>query len=55
MYIALAVFGGLVVGFAFGRVKNVSKLSAISAELKKFESSASSEVSNLVARIKAKL
>jgi hypothetical protein len=42
-------------GFGVGRVKNVSKLKAVSAEIAKVEASASAEVSKLIAAIKAKL
>jgi len=45
----------LVAGFGLGRVKNASKLSAVSAELAKVQASASADVKALVASIKAKL
>lgn len=50
---ALAVSFGA--GFGLGRVKNASKLKAVSAEIAKVEASASAEVSKLIAAIKAKL
>ena len=50
---ALAVSAGL--GFGLGRVKNASKLKAVSAEIAKVEASAVAEVKNLVAAIKSKL
>ncbi len=48
----LIAFG---VGFGLGRVKNKAKLSLVSAEIAKFESSVSSEVKVLVAKVKSVL
>lgn len=43
----------LLAGFGLGRVKNASKLKAISTEISKAKASASAEVSALVAKIEA--
>ena len=51
--VALAVSFGA--GFGLGRVKNASKLKAVSAEIAKVEGSVVAEVKSLVAAIKAKL
>ena len=55
MVIVVVAVLGLGIGFALGRIKNVAKLAAVSAELKKIEDYAISDVKSVVARIRAKL
>jgi hypothetical protein len=55
MFTLIAVLAALVAGFGVGRIKNVSKLAAIKAELDAIESSASQEVKSVIASIRAHL
>ena len=51
----IVVVASLAAGFGIGRIKNASKLAAVSAELDKVATSTVAEVKTLVADIKAKL
>ena len=53
-YVLMALFF-LVVGFAFGRIKNRARLAAVQDELKVVEAKAASLEKVIVADVKAKL
>ena len=51
MFIVAALLG-FAAGFGVGRIKNVSKLAAISAHLEAIEAVASQEVKNVIADVR---
>ena len=55
IHFGIAVIASFSLGFGAGRVKNVSKLAAVKAELVAFEQGVTTDVKSLVAKIKAKL
>lgn len=53
--IAIVIIVSLLVGFGAGRVKNVRKLKAVSAEISAVEAKGSAEVKTLVAAVRKHL